>query len=284
VLRADGVETPTWEILSERVLTNPKRSLRMAIERGGESLEIDVAVRERGRHRIGWIGAEPCTRVLVRSVHAGQPAQAAGLQAGDAILAVNGVPPCSVMGLVEALQEVKDAPARLLLERGGRELEVELRPAWDEEAKRYVVGIGPSEPTILQRLPPVPALRESLAENWRQSGLIVESVAKLLTGRLSVRAMSGPVELAGITSEVADEGFGAVVALCALISLNVAIFNLLPVPILDGGRIALILVEAVRGRELERRTKEWILQAGLVMIVALMVLVLWFDLIKRVEG
>jgi regulator of sigma E protease len=284
VRSVDGVPTPTWEILSERVLTNPGRRLGVTAERGGVAFDVDVALEERGSHGTGWMGAEPCSRVLVRTVHDGTPAQAAGLVAGDAIVAVNGEPPCSVLGLIDVLQSAKDAPTRLLLERDGRQREVLLRPAWDAQAGRYVVGIGPSEPTILQRYAVLPAVRESVAENYRQAGLIAESVAKLLTGRLSVRAMSGPVELAGITSEVAAEGFGAVVALCALISLNLAIFNLLPVPILDGGRMALILVEAVRGRDLERRTKEWILQVGLVMLVALTVIVLWFDLIKRVEG
>jgi len=284
VRSVDGVPTPTWEILSERVLTNPGRRVRVSLERGGEPLDLDVTIEERGSHGTGWMGAEPCSRVLIRAVHDATPAQAAGLLAGDAILAINDVPPCSVMGLIESLQAAKDAPTRLLLERAGTQVQVLLRPAWDAEAGRYVVGIGPSEPTILQRLPVVAALRESAAENWRQAGLIGESVAKLVTGRLSVRAMSGPVELADITSEVADEGIGAVAALCALISLNLAIFNLLPVPILDGGRMALILIEAVRGRDLERRTKEWILQVGLVMLVLLTVVVLWFDLIKRVEG
>jgi regulator of sigma E protease len=75
----------------------------------------------------------------------------------------------------------------------------------------------------------------------------------------------------------------SLLSLMALISLNLGIFNLVPIPILDGGRIFILLIEAVRGRELERRTKEWILMAGLAMIAALMVLVLWFDVVKKFD-
>lgn len=284
VVSASGRRMTTWEGFTEFVLTSPGARLELEVERAGQTLTLPVDVEARGKHRIGFLGAEPCSAVLVRSVSKDSAAERAGLEAGDRILRVNGAEPCSDRGLIEAIQAAEGAPLALVLLRDGREMGVEVTARRDEEAKRWMIGVSPALATVVQRHGVLDALVESCRYNVEKGILVVRAVGKLLTGQLSIRSMSGPLEMASMTQETADVGLLPLIQFVALITLNLAIFNLLPVPILDGGRMLLLGIEAVRGRDLERRTKEWILQAGLAMIVLLMVVVLVVDAIKKWEG
>ncbi len=140
-----------------------------------------------------------------------------------------------------------------------------------------MVGVSPSEVTVTRRYPLGEALTASLAENASQAKLLVVMVGKLLTLRISPRAMSGPLELADITAQTARLGVMPLLDLVWKISLNLGIFNLLPIPVLDGGRIVMVVIEAVRRRELSRRTKEAMLQVGLLFILGLLAMLLYFD-------
>jgi regulator of sigma E protease len=284
IVEIEGRPVATWEPFFESVLTSPGADLGLTVERDGARRVVQVPVESRSKHAVGSIGVAPCVRVKVASVTPASPAAAAGFEPGDVIALVGGVPPCSVSGLVQTLQEAKGSVVEAVLDRDGRRIETSVQATWDNAHGRWMVGIGPAEASVLKRYPLGGALRESLATNWRQSKLLVVTLGKLLTGRLSVRSMSGPMELADFTQESAEAGFVHLLQLMALVSLNLAIFNLLPVPLLDGGRIFILAIEAIRGRQMEQRTKEWILQAGLVMIVTLMVVVIFFDVIKKLEG
>jgi regulator of sigma E protease len=281
VLAAGERETATWEALTEVVLTNPGARLDLRVERGGEILALPVDVKPSGKNRIGWIGANPCASVIVGAVSDGSGAEAAGLKAGDRIESVDGAMPCGGDSLVALVQASGGAPLKLRLVREGAEIDALVTPALDETGKQWLMGVRPALATVTERHGPVAALGESLRYNARQSVLLVDIVGKLITGRISLFAMSGPLEMAEMAQETASVGLTPFVSLVALITLNLAVLNLLPIPVLDGGKIVLLLLEAIRGRELERRTKEWILQAGLAMIVVLMVTVLVMDFIKK---
>lgn len=290
VVAIGGRPVDRWEVLVEAVLVSPGSDAVVDLERGGRRLSVPVRIESRTKHAIGWLGIAPCYRVLARSVTADTPAGRAGVKAGDEIVLVGGEPPCTPLALVARVQDAAGAPLELLLRRGdeaGRgasERRVVVAAAWDSGRGLWLMGIRPQEAMTVQRFGIGRALSESVATNWRQSGMLVEVVGKLFTGRLSVRAMSGPMELADIAEDAAATGLVSMLTLMALISLNLGVFNLVPIPILDGGRIFILLVEALRGRELERRTKEWILTAGLAMIVVLMVAVLYFDFVKKFAG
>lgn len=284
VLSIDGKRVDRWEPLLETILVSPNAELVVEVERAGERKSVPVRVESRTKHAVGWLGILPCSRVVVRSVAEGGAAAQAGVRPGDEIVSLGGQAPCSVRGLIERIQAAAGSPQELVVLRGGATVSMLLSARQAAPDKPWMLGIGPGEATVEQRHGPWDALRESVKTNVRQTGLLIETLAKLVTGRLSVRTMSGPLELADITEDAAESGLVSVVSLMALISLNLGIFNLLPIPILDGGRIFILLAEALRGREFDRRTKEWILTAGVAMIVLLMGLVFWFDIIKKLEG
>lgn len=284
IVAVGGRPVATWESFTELVLMSPNARLDLEVQRGGERIDLPVDVEARGKHLIGWIGADPCSDVFVRSVSKGSPAEGAGLRAGDLISRIDGEEPCSDGGLVAKVQGAEGAPLRLEIRRDDGVIAASVAARWDEDAKRWLIGIAPGLETTIQRHGPISALVESLRYNADKSLLVFRAIGKLLTGGLSIRAMSGPLEMASMTQETADFGLLPLIQLVALITLNLAVFNLLPVPILDGGRMLLLGIEAVRGRDLERRTKEWVLMAGLAMIVVLTVAVLVVDFIKKWEG
>ena len=153
--------------------------------------------------------------------------------------------------------------------------------------KKYVIGVGTAAApgqSITRRYALLPALQASVSTNWKNTVYIGKAIGGLLTGQLSIRSMSGPVEIADVTMEVAEQGFTSFLQFMAIISLNLGILNLMPIPVLDGGRMSIIGIEAIRGRELSVVTKEWILRLGFVMIVALMSTVIFFDFVKKFEG
>ena len=281
VVSAAGRPAPTWEAFEETVLTNPEARIEVEVDRGGERVVLPVDVQARTKYRIGWIGAAPCSVVVARAIQHGSPALAAGVRPGDRIMAVDGTEPCSDSGLVDLVQQGKGATVTLDLDRGGTPVRVAVTPRFDEKANLWLMGVSPAPAMSIQRHGVADAFVESCRYNRDKALLVVDVLGKLVTGRISIFSTSGPLEIASITQETAKLGLIPVVQLVALITINLAIFNLFPIPILDGGKILLLLVEAVRGRDLQRRTKEWILQAGLAMIVVLMVVVLVADAIKK---
>lgn len=281
VARIDGAPVPTWERFQEIVATSPSSDLTFGIERGGAPLDVTVHVVAEGKHAIGSIGAGPCVRLIAQTVSAGSGAQAAGILPGDEIAEVAGQEPCTPERLVALVQSTAGGALPVEVRRDGAIVAMTVMPQQDAQSGKWMLGIRPGYATYTHPSGAGQALVQSLRYTRDKASLIVEAFGKLLTGRLSFRSLSGGIEMAGMAKETAEAGLPSFVEFIAFLSLNFAIFNLLPIPILDGGRITLLLLESARGRELERRTKEWILQAGLVMIVVLMLAVLLFDIIKK---
>jgi len=287
VLEVDGHPAPDWKTFQDLVVLRPGATVDFRLRRGGQELTLPVAIAARTKHAIGWVGAEPCHSVVVQSLTVGSPAERAGLAPGDVIVSVDGKAPCSDEGLIDLIQAAAGAPQDLVLRRGEADISATVQAELKPTTGRWMIGIAPAlqvSGVVTERYGLGPALLASVRKNWDDATLVVGTVGRLLTGRLSLRTTSGPLELAGIAATTADLGFVPFLNLVALVSLNLGILNLLPIPVLDGGRIVVLLFEGVRGRELSARTKEWILQAGVVMILALMGLVLFFDLVKKLEG
>jgi len=288
VVRAvDGEPVPDWETFQETVLVRPDTTVELTVERDGQGLVVPVDVVPRGANAVGYVGVEPCHRIELRKVSPKGAASDAGLKPGDFLLELEGERLCTAEGLIAGLQERGGRMVELTVGRDETQTTIEVVPRWNDVREQWVIGVAPihaPRTTVVERRGPVGALAGGLERTWRYSGVIVESVVRLVTGRLSLRAMSGPVEIASIASVTVQLGIVPFLQLLSLISLSIGIMNLLPIPLLDGGRIALLLVEAVRGRELEQRTKEWILQAGFVSIVVLMAVILFLDIVKKLES
>jgi regulator of sigma E protease len=171
-------------------------------------------------------------------------------------------------------------PIEIVVRRGSETITLNIVPV--KEAESWRIGFAPKEETTIRRLSPGAALAASWRENLRQVQVTGQIVGRLFRGTGSMRQLSGPIDIAKFSGEAARTGPSALVLLMGVLSLQLGLLNLLPIPLLDGGQIFVTLLEAVARKDFSIKVKERLLQAGFVFLVLVMATVLYFDVIKNV--
>jgi regulator of sigma E protease len=290
IVRIDGKHNPTWEDVILDVMISPKQPVDVAIQRGNDILEKQVKpqVEGSGFDEYGTIGLEPEQPVMVAELIPDMPALKAGLQVSDRILEINGTPVRSRLAIRHYLQQSGGKPVDVEVLRGGKELHFSMTPVEKEEngQKGFWLGFlmsGP--PSSVEKLPFAKAFDLSVQENKRYSLLMVDLLHKMLERKVSIKQLDGPIGIARASGDAARQpGWTPLLGLMAMISLNLGIINLLPIPILDGGIIMLLIVEAIMRRDISLRIKERIYQTAFVFIVLVFVVVIYNDLMKALPG
>ena len=284
ILRGDlivdvaGRAVDTWEDLFIAVGTRPDRDVAVTLSRGGQTQSVTVRPVPETRYEIGSIGVMPDINPIVASVIAGEPAERAGLLAGDVVLAVNGERMVTRTQLVEAISRNGDREIELTIEREGRQQQVRATP--EQRGDRGMLGVYVTEPTRSFTPGPFEAIQLSVERNIEFSGLIFRTLGGLFVGETSPRQLMGPVAIAQLSGESAEAGWIALFTLMASISLNLGLLNLLPIPVLDGGHILIMALEGVARRDFSMALKEKMLLAGFVLLMMLMVTVIYNDLTR----
>jgi regulator of sigma E protease len=234
---------------------------------------------------IGFVPRMQEEPIRVRQIEAGMPAAKAGLKAGDQILSVDGLTLHSVDAMLAFLQQDNGRPIQLTALRDGQTFQIALQPVMADAGnghKLYRIGFAPNLPPFkIQQLPLPAALKQSVHFNLRYSGLILEVLHRMVTRRFAVQDLSGPIGIAKQTGLAVEQpGWQPIIGLMSIISLNLGIFNLLPIPILDGGVIVLLLIEGVMRRDLNQEFKERIYQAAFVVLLIFAAFVMFNDISK----
>ncbi|MGA2695508.1 MAG: RIP metalloprotease RseP [Terriglobales bacterium] len=289
IVKVEDIENPTWEQLQPRVWLSPNQPLTVTIQRGDQLLQKTVVPTPVTSSEVGSAGWYPKEAVIVGKLDASMPAAQAGMKEGDRIVALNGVPLLSIENMIEQLQELKDQPLDLTVVRDGATLDFKthavLSTTDDPKEHRYRLGFVNKGETKVTRLPFGQALALSLSENRRDSLMILELAKKIFQHKISMKAVSGPIGIAQDAGYAAQQkGWTPLMELTAAISLNLGIFNLLPIPILDGGVIMLLFVEGLMRRDINIRIKERIYQTAFVFLVLFAVVVIFNDLVKTIPG
>ena len=286
IVRIDGTQNPTWEDVLLKVAITSKGSVDVAIQRGNEILEKQIQPETEGSDQystVGWLPDEPIT---ITYLEPDMPAAKAGLKLGDEIVAVNGTAMRSMYSVKHYVQANRDKPMDVTAVRNGQSLNFVVTPVQTESngQKVYRLGFG-SELVHVDKLPFAKALNRSLEENKRYSLLIVDLVGKLVQHKASIKQMEGPIGIARASGDAARQpGWTPLLSLMAMISLNLGIFNLLPIPILDGGIILLLVIEGLLRREISIRIKERIYQTAFVFLILFAAVVIYNDLMKALPG
>lgn len=278
ILTVAGDTIETWQDLFIAIGTRPDRSVPLTVLRDGRRLDLDVRPNAEGRYEIGNIGVLPDTNPIVIAVDPGDLADQAGLRPGDVLLAIDGERMVTTTQVIETISASAGRDITLTVGRGGEE--VELRATPEERGQGGRLGFGLSLPTKSFTPGPLEAVRLSVERNIESSGLIFRTLGGLFTGDTSVRQLQGPVGIAQLSGEYAEEGWLPLLSLMAMLSINLGILNLMPVPVLDGGHIAILLLEGVARRDFSLQVKEKMLVAGFVLLMMLMVTVIYNDLTK----
>jgi regulator of sigma E protease len=289
------------------IATRANRSARLTIERDGKRIERQVVPTPVDRFDTGAIGVLPVTHPQISVVNEGQPAHESGLRGGDIVLAAAGEanlagPPDDLRlplskpvsdvvlaevaakrawdRLIEVIQAHEGRPLALELQRGDSRFTVTVVPRVLDGRVRIGAMIAPLELKTVEP-GPVDAVKLSLKQNWEWTTLIFETLGGLFTRQTSVKQLMGPVAIADLSgSAAAQESWIPLFQLMAMISLNLGLLNLMPIPVLDGGHIAILALEGISRRDFSMQVKEKMLLAGFVLLMMLMVTVIYNDLMR----
>jgi regulator of sigma E protease len=274
VLRIAGREAKNWETVAMAILESPGKSLPVTIERDDQRMERVVVPTMVPQYSVGDAGLYPISMPNVSQVYDPSPALDAGFQSGDKLVAVDGRPLMGSLHFVEQVAARAGKPVRVTIRRDGSERDLVVTPR-DDGSGKGKVGLGITEAV---KLPVGQAIVESARYNWNITTQTLALVGKLITRQMKVEtALHGPLEIGKLAGEAARQGLPALFHLTALVSISIAILNLLPIPVLDGGNIFVLLVESTIRRDLSLRLKEGINMVGLAFILLLMVTVIFFD-------
>jgi regulator of sigma E protease len=282
VVEFDGMRAPNWEDIILREVAAAKRAVTVVIERNGERIPLTVTPAFDEKSGLGYLGWMERAEIQIAAVVGGLDAERVGLRAGDILVSANGEPIRSTPKLHEIISKTGGQPVELVYKRDGQEHKVTVTPSKQEAEgqQRWMIGVQLDRRVIITQLGFVPALTESVRSNIKSAGLIYRFLEGIIERRMSPKSLEGPLRIAQISGEKAREGASAFLELMAMVSLNLAILNLLPIPILDGGVILMLLVEMLLRRDLSLRVKETVVKVGFVFLMMVVVFVLYNDLSK----
>jgi regulator of sigma E protease len=293
IVKLDGTVNPDWEDILTREIERVDRPISVSVLRAGRVFDTTVTPVLDEKSGMGDAGWEGQNTIQVGSVTEGMPAAGAGLQKGDVLLKVNGTPIHSGYTLPDIIRRSEGKPVTVEYSRAGLPAGttrlVTMLPqlkAMDGKPARWMIGVAPEVKWNIQKtsLSFPAALNESLKQNAKYGTLIVEMLRGIVERRVPAKNLSGPIGIASQATQAAKEGPASFLSLMSMVSLNLAILNLLPIPILDGAHILTLLIEMVMGRDISLNVKESMLKVGFVFLMMLMVFVLYNDIARRMTA
>ena len=252
LVQLEDKQDPTWEDVALREVVSANRLLPLLVERNGKLLHMAVMPEAEPASGLGSAGWIPQTDVEVGGFIPGMNAERKGLRKGDQFVSIDGEPIRMAQKVHEILTRSNGQPAHLVLRRNTQLLEMDFTPVRGELAGQpsWMLGVELAPRVVYVKLPFVDAVRESVHQNARGATLIYQFLSAIVERRSSAKSLSGPIGIAQLSGQAAREGAFPFIELMASVSLNLAIFNLLPIPILDGGMILLLLIEILIRRDL----------------------------------
>lgn len=280
----DGKTNPPWEDIFIDVAESPYKSLDLRLLRNGQKIDTRITPQLDEKEGIGTAGWDEDGPIEAVSVSPGMPAAKAGLKTGDLILSINGQAVRSRYTLLETIREGGGKPVTINVQRNGQLFSFAMTPEFSraDGTPRFMIGVAPQlkQNVVSAQLSFTAALGESTSRNIKSAAVIYSFLRGMLERRMPAKNLSGPIGIARMSGEAAREGPMAFLELMTMVSLNLAIFNLLPIPILDGGVILMLLVEMAMGRDVSLAVKENILKVGFVFLMVVVVFVLYNDITK----
>ncbi len=286
IVRLNGQDNPDWEDIVTTAVASVGRPMTVSYERQGHVFSASVTPVLDEKQGFGEAGWEGQNVIEVGDLTAGLPAASAGLQKGDLLLKVNDTPIHSRFTLPEIIRHSEGKPVTIVYSRGKLEHTVAMIPVYRniDGGSRWMIGVATAVRWHIERtkLGFPAALGESLKQNRKYATLIVEMLRGIVERRMPAKTLQGPVGIAKEATQAAEQGPTAFLTLMAMVSLNLAILNLLPIPILDGAMILTLLIEMAMGRDISMSVKENMLKVGFVFLMMLMVFVLYNDIVRRI--
>ena len=296
VKATNGTPIRNWEDLDRVVSTSAGRPLELKVARGSDEKVVSVTPRRTTFHdpifkepREVWeLGVGPFLTPQIGSVNSGSPAEKAGLRAGDVVTAVAGQPVYTPEELMQMIQKRAGQTFDLTVLRDGKPVTVTVTAKKDkdksptgEEIEVGRIGVSIITKTVsYETYNPASAVAYGVVKTWDMTVLTTKGLWKLVTGDLPLSNLGGPIQIATESERQRREGLPSLALFTAVISVNLAVLNLLPVPMLDGGHLFFFIIEAILGRPLSLKKREAAQQLGFVLLILLMVFAIYNDLVR----
>lgn len=282
IVQIEDKVDPTWEDIALREVSNAGRTMHVAVDRNGSRVLMELTPVLDERIGVGVAGWSEEAEIEIARVFPDMEAAKAGMQRGDILVSVNGKRILSTPKLHDVIKDANGSPVEVVYKRNGQKHEVRVTPVKTnmDGTERWMIGVQLEPRMEITKLAFPDAFRESIRQNVKSAGLIYKMLQGIVERRISSKSLEGPIRIAQLSGDAAREGTAAFVGLMAMVSLNLAIFNLLPIPILDGGVILLLLIEMVMRRDLSLSVKEAVIKVGFVFLMAVVMFVLYNDITK----
>jgi regulator of sigma E protease len=282
VIKVNGYSDPSWDRAQlELMSTLPGHSISVVVDRNGQDISTSVGASPSVEDVFGY----PTDRLLIAAVSPGTPADRSGLQAGDEILKVNGTALVNGAEFPPMVEKTAGAPLDLEVLRGDRTLHITIRPANvnpGSGAPRWQIGVLRTGELVDRRLSFGPAIVESAGMNALMARQIVYVVIELFRGQMSLKQLEGPLGIAKESGRAARQGLSELLSLMAMIGVNLAVLNLLPIPPLDGGHILMLFIEGTIRRDLSVRVKERFVTVSMVFLLLVFAIVMYNDVLRLI--
>jgi len=289
ITKVNGRDISTRTELFDAIAKSGGKAVALDIQRDGRTIPLSViptiapGQTSTAEDPAYYLGIEE-TPALVTSVIHGSPASQGGLQAGDRVVSIDGQAIYTWSQMTGIVKEHPNQPLRVEVLRESRRLPLTVTPSAERatvNGRQVEVGkIGISGPgrSVMRSSNPLLSLYDGLQATWGWTELTVVGLYKMVIGDISSKNIGGPLTIANISGEAASQGVSSVVFLIAILSINLGVLNLLPIPILDGGHLLFFLIEGILRKPLGERQRELAQQVGLVLLVGVMIFAFWNDL------
>ncbi len=302
VAAINGSSVASWGDINRLIADGKGAAVGITIKRADTFFDVAVTPQTKvakdilgddvSYYDVGFSGLAPL-KALVGEVADGYPAKKAGLQKGDLVVAINQLPVDNWTTMKEIISQSKGGPLTVQVARGEETLTVEIVPVLyseenviGEKVDSYRIGIStpgitiPEADRITIKRGLLQAIGESVDQTYQISRLTLLSIGKLIKGTVSTKTLGGPIMIAEMAGQQAKEGFTNLIFFIAVLSINLAVLNFLPIPVLDGGHLMFFFIEAVMRRPVNTRMREIAQQAGIFILIMLMIFVFYNDITR----
>lgn len=278
IIEINGRTISDWTKALSLIAVNPDTDVTVTLDRGSERKILTLRPEAATELRIGTAGLIPDMPAEVGRLRPGMPAEKAGLKVNDKILAVDNVTIYHWNQFSIAVKESNGKALKIRIEREGKRKDLTITPVMD--SGRHVIGVEPSIKYVFKKFGFFESLRMGFSKTLETADLTFITLKKLVTFGLSIKTLGGPVMIAQMSGAAADAGLSAFIALMATISLSLGMLNLLPIPVLDGGMLLFLAIEAVRKKPLSPKVMEVSQNVGAALLISLITVVSYNDVMR----
>ncbi len=281
IVKLNGNKVENWKDFEMKINVAGKGKILLGVMRDNKYFEITIDINEASLDNPNPLGILPYVRAYIYKLEKDKPAEKAGMKSGDIIYKINGND-VYYHNVINSLTNSHGNEMTITVKRGDKFYDINLKPFFDNKLKRYRMGVQLSfySDVVLKKLSFIKAVPYTLKELKKMSFLVLEAFKNMIKGKVSAKNLSGPIEIASISKKALQSGIKDFFFFIAIISLQLGIINLFPVPALDGGSLLIFTVESIIRRDLNEKFKAILINIGIFLLLSLMVFVILNDIVK----